>query len=64
VAPNLRLVGEASTRLRFEESAARGVGVFWGKPGATSMGVGMVNLGRGRHDGFFFGVGYPLGGGS
>ncbi|HVK01938.1 MAG TPA: hypothetical protein VM490_00540 [Armatimonadaceae bacterium] len=61
---DVRLVGELSTRLRFEESAARGLGLFWGKPGTVSVGLGMVNLGRGRRDGFFFGVGYPLGGGS
>jgi hypothetical protein len=62
LASRLRLVGETSTRFRFEVAAASSIGLMWSAPNGANLGVGFVNLGRGVGRRLFVGVGYPLGG--
>jgi hypothetical protein len=59
----LRLVGETSTRFDFEPSPASAVGLMWEIPRGPHIGLGFVNIGRSDSNRFFFGVGYPIGGG-
>ncbi len=56
------LVGETSTRLKFDRSSATSVGVMYhdAKSG-LGISVGLVNGGRSSRMKFFFGVGVPLG---
>jgi hypothetical protein len=61
-ASRLRLVGETSTRFKFEYSAASALGVAWDAPNGSHVALGLVNIGRSDYARFFFGVGYPLGG--
>jgi hypothetical protein len=62
LSPKMRLVAETSTRLDFEPSAARSIGLMWTTPSGTHVGVGYVNIGRSDHPQLFIGVGYPFGG--
>jgi hypothetical protein len=59
----LRLVGETSTRFSFEPDAANSLGLAWAAPNGMHVGLGFVNIGRSDSARFFFGVGYPIGGG-
>ena len=56
------LVGETSTRFRFEPSAASSIGVMYHSKRAPDITIGFVNGGRSDSLRFFFGVGYPFGG--
>jgi hypothetical protein len=59
----LRLIGEASTGFSFEPGAASSLGLAWDAPNGSHVGIGFVNIGRSDSARFFFGVGYPIGGG-
>jgi hypothetical protein len=61
-APRLRLVGETSTRFKFEHNAASALGLAWDAPNGSHVALGFVNIGRSDAPRFFFGVGYPIGG--
>ena len=63
LARRLRLVGETSTRFSFEPGAASSLGIAWDAPNGSNVGLGFVNIGRSDSARFFFGVGYPIGGG-
>ncbi len=54
------LVGETSTKLKFDVAAASSVGVMFHTRGGTGISVGFVNGGRSKSLRFFFGVGLPL----
>jgi hypothetical protein len=55
------LVGEASTRLKFDLAAASSIGVMYHTRGGTGISLGLVNSGRSKSPRLFFGVGFPLG---
>jgi hypothetical protein len=61
-APELRLIGETSTRFSFEPSAASAIGVAWDVRSGPHVSLGFVNIGRSDNMRLFFGVGYPFGG--
>lgn len=56
------LVGEYSTRLKFDPAPASSVGVMWRSRQGLGITIGFANTGRSNRMGFFFGVGYALGG--
>jgi len=62
VARNLGLIGETSTKLKFERTHASAAGLIWTPPGGFSLAVGWVNNGRSNSNEFFVGAGYPIGG--
>jgi hypothetical protein len=55
------LVGETSTRFKFDRSAASSIGVMYETPHGPDISIGLVNGGRSSRMKFFFGVGYPFG---
>lgn len=57
-----QLTGELGTRFSFDRAATSAIGVQWTARGGATVGVGYVNIGRARNNGFFVGVGYPLSG--
>ncbi len=57
------LTAEAGARFRFDPSARTGLGVGWTGADGRKITVGWANTGRAASDGFFVGVGYPIGGG-
>jgi hypothetical protein len=58
----LSLVGEYGTRHSFNRDAIAGAGLLWKRPDGTQINMGLINAGRSRSYGFFFGIGIPLGG--
>ena len=57
-----RLVGEYSTRLKFDRAPASSIGIMWRAQNGSGITVGVANTGRSSSMGFFFGVGLSLGG--
>jgi len=55
------LVGETSTRFKFDIAAASSIGVMYHTRSGTGISIGFVNGGRSKSLRFFFGVGFPLG---
>jgi hypothetical protein len=55
------LVGETSTRFKFDRSAASSIGFMYHTRRGTGISVGLVNGGRSSRMKLFFGVGFPLG---
>jgi hypothetical protein len=56
------LVAEYGTRFSFDAKETSSIGLVWRSRGGAQVGVGLVNAGRSSGNGFFVGVGYPLGG--
>jgi hypothetical protein len=59
---NFAAVAEYGTRFSFDYKERSALGVVWRPKGGLQVGVGFVNTGRSSENGFFVGVGYPLGG--
>jgi hypothetical protein len=55
------IVGETSTRLKFDRSSASSIGFMYHTRGGTGISLGLVNGGRSSRMKLFFGVGLPLG---
>lgn len=55
------LVGESSTRLKFDRSSASSIGLMYHNRAGNGISVGLVNGGRSSRMKFFFGVALPLG---
>ena len=56
------LVGETSTRLKFDMNPASSIGVMYHSRSGLNLSLGYVNTGRSNKMKLFFGVGYPFGG--
>ena len=56
------IIAEYGTRFSFDYKERSSFGVVWRPRRGPQIGVGFVNTGRSSENGFFVGVGYPLGG--
>lgn len=59
--PNLSVLAEVGSRLRFNIKESSSIGLVWNGRGQTVR-VGYVNTGASETSRFFIGAGYPLGG--
>jgi hypothetical protein len=56
------IIAEYGSRFSFDYKERSAYGVVWRPKRGPQIGVGFVNTGRSSENGFFVGVGYPLGG--
>lgn len=62
VGHGFQVIGEESTKFKFDRGCASGIGASWTSRTGTTLTLGYVNTGRSIKPGFFFGVGVALGG--